>query len=228
MSEMQAYLDRHYCEASVIADRCGISVAELDELVARRLVPGPSYVVMPEKIISAAFGDLSQDGAVPGRYFAPSQSAWVAAAGKSRDDPGEIARIFRDRMTVALAEANRSIFRLPDAFDEDCDPTSGIDARLDNLWTNFIAGVFALCVADAASERSIARKEVLQEKLVALTSNGASINIDGLSHSELSDLMDDYAAAAMPFAPSEYPRSSRKRLVDDLRSKLSRQSDQPR
>lgn len=33
-------------------------------------------------------------------------------------------------------------------------------------------------------------------------------------------LIDDYAAAAMPFSPAEYARSSRKRLVDDLRPRV--------
>jgi len=33
-------------------------------------------------------------------------------------------------------------------------------------------------------------------------------------------LIDQYAQASMPFSPLEYARSSRKRLVDDLREKL--------
>lgn len=34
------------------------------------------------------------------------------------------------------------------------------------------------------------------------------------------ELIDAYAAAAMPFSPIEYPRSSRKRLVENLRANL--------
>lgn len=214
MTAMQAYLDRYYCEAAVVARDCGISIAEVERLVADGVVPKPSYTVFDDRIVSAAFGDLPNDGVVPGRYFAPSQCAWIERA---RDAAAEAT--FRECMTAALAKANRLIFRLRDAFDDAGKPTSGLDARLDAMWTHFISGVFGLCVAGADSEWVIARKEVLQEKLSELTDSGASV--DGLDRDDLSQLIDDYAAAAMPFAPAEYPRSSRKRLVDDLRSKLS-------
>jgi hypothetical protein len=39
--------------------------------------------------------------------------------------------------------------------------------------------------------------------------------------SELLQLIDDYAISSMPFSPAEYERSSRKRLVDDLRSAVA-------
>ena len=213
---MQAYLDQHYCSADGVADRCGIEPAELERLLDDGLVPRPSYTVTPDKIVSAAFGDLPRDGAAPGRYFAPSQTAWVARAQQA----GQAMKgDFRTAMEAALAEADRAILRLEDAFDDDGTRLSGLDARLDNMWANFINGVFALCVANADTEAAIARKEILQEKLSAVTADGT--RIDGLARGELTQLVDAYAAAAMPFAPAEFPRSSRKRLVDDVRAKLA-------
>jgi hypothetical protein len=66
------------------------------------------------------------------------------------------------------------------------------------------------------------KKEMLQEKLTALTANGSDPHPAGFSKNELLQLIDDYASSAMPFSPAEYERSSRKRLVDDLRSIVSK------
>lgn len=58
---------------------------------------------------------------------------------------------------------------------------------------------------------------MLQEKLTKLTANRSLASLADSSNEELIRLIDDYAESAMPFSPAEYERSSRKRLVDDLR-----------
>ena len=214
---MKDYLQSRYCTAEVIAARSGMSLAEFDRLVGDGVIPQPSYIILPDRAVSAVFGDLPTDGAAPGRYFAPSQAAWIARALDT--GAGGLEASFRDRMAEALAEADRSIFRLTDSFDEGGLRLPGLDARINDMWDSFVKGVFALCVVNGDCEAAIARKEILQEKLTALTAEGTSI--DGMPEEELERLIDDYAAAAMPFAPSEYARTSRKRLVDDLRLKLA-------
>ncbi|MBA3666544.1 MAG: hypothetical protein H0W65_02320 [Sphingomonas sp.] len=212
MSTMRNYLDRYFREASVIAEGSGLSVDELDRLVAAGAVPAPSYTVLANRIVSAAFGDLPNDGVPAGRYFAPSQKQWLdRASGGASLEPA-----FREEMARALADADRTIHRLPDAFDEDGEPLPGLAARLDSMWGYFLDGVFALCVAESGSVRSIARKEVLQEKLSALCEGAEPLDREGLA-----PLIDQYASAAMPFSPAEYPHSSRKRLVSDLSQRLS-------
>ena len=62
---------------------------------------------------------------------------------------------------------------------------------------------------------------MLQERLVALTANGTAPSPTDLSKDELAALVDAYADSAMPFSPAERERSSRKRLVDDLRLALA-------
>lgn len=212
MSAIQEYLDRHFVEASRIAENRGMPVEELERLVDTGAVPAPSYVVLSDRIVSAAFGDLTNDGARIGRYFAPSQEQWLERV--SAGDSLEVT--FKAEMALELAAANHAIHRLRDAFDDDGKALSGLEVRIDAMWGYFLAGVFALCVADSGSVRSIARKEVLQEKLSELANGGAPLDRD-----ELGPLIDAYDLAAMPFSPAEYPRSSRKRLVEDLRDRLT-------
>jgi hypothetical protein len=211
MSAMQDYLDRYFLEASAIAEASGLSIDELDRQITARAVPAPSYTVLPDRIVSAAFGDLSYDGAASGRYFAPSQQQWLQrASGGTSLEPG-----FREEMAGALADADRTFHRLADAFDDNGEPLPGLALRLDSMWAHFLDGVFALCVRESGSVSSIARKEVLQEMLTEFGERD-----EPLDHEALAPLIDDYERATMPFSPAEYPRSSRKRLVTDLREKL--------
>ncbi len=84
----------------------------------------------------------------------------------------------------------------------------------------FFNGTFGLCVADPSSGAGIAEKELLQERLMELTLNGSRLADTADENHQLLALIDAYARSSMPFSPAEYPRSSRKRLVDDLRLKV--------
>lgn len=219
MSKMQAYLEQHFRTAAQIAEKSGLSDDEFDRLVEARVVPQPSYIVQPDRIVSVAFGELANDGANPGRYFAHSQSLWLARA---RDKGGEaIQTAFREEMALALAEADRSIHRMADSFDDQGKPLPGLTARIDTMWSHFLNGVFGLCVVESGSIPSIARKEILQERLALLSESAEALAT--ADRDEVAQLIDDYDQAAMPFSPAEFPRSSRKRLVDDLRERLSLQ-----
>jgi hypothetical protein len=124
-------------------------------------------------------------------------------------------------MRAALASLNADTWRLSDSFAANgAVIADGLDARIDSLWTHFLHGTFGLCVANPSSEFEIARKEVLQEKLIALTDNGAKLRFTPDDVRQLAPLIADYAAATMPFSPFDYPLSSRKRLVDDLVSRI--------
>jgi hypothetical protein len=81
-------------------------------------------------------------------------------------------------------------------------------------------GTFALCVANPISEAHIAYKEVLQEKLAQQSESGAKMVFSPQEVFAMSELIDRYAAAAMPFSPIEYALSSRKRLVEELRANI--------
>lgn len=215
---MQDYLGRHFRTASQIAESCGLSSEVLDQLIEVRAVPQPSYVVQPDRVMSAAFGELVNDGAASGRYFAPSQANWVKRAlDVSGSEP--LLAAFREEMARALADADRLIHRMPDAFDNRGQPLPGLATRIDQMWDHFLNGVFALCIVDSGSIQSIARKEAMQERLTELCNSGAAM--DAARRDEVARLIDDYDRAAMPFSPAEYPRSSRKRLVEDLRVRLS-------
>jgi hypothetical protein len=229
MTDLDGYLAKHYVNAAQFATLCGIEEDELRDLIRRELIPEPSYVVRQGDLHSYVFGAMPALGSTSGEYFHPRMATWVVRARHDlathgvEDARERIRQMFETEFTAALRELNGSLFRLDDAFDDASRPlATGLRARLDSAWDHFIHGTFGLCVANPESAHNIARKEVLQEQLTALTNNGAKHAFAAADLPALMQLIDAYEAASMPFSPIEYSRSSRKRLVDDLRARLNR------
>lgn len=228
MSELDVYLSQYFLDTEQMAAASGLPVASLLTLVRERLVPGPSYVVANGAMLkSYVFGEMAAGAAKEGSYFHPATAVWVdraihVIAEVGREQAGGVLRArFAERMQAALAELNDSTWRLPDCFSEDGTPiTEGIARRMQSIWAHFMHGTFGLCVANPVSEMAIARKEVLQEKLTALSANGTRFAYSADEALAMLDLIDAYADSAMPFSPIEYAVSSRKRLVEDLATRI--------
>lgn len=229
MNDLDIYLKHNYKNAEQFAAACSISPDELANLVHEKLVPEPSYTVTDGgEFISQAFGKFQASGSTAGQYFHPGNTVWVAHAIEVRKKVGalqarrELKERFKSNFAAALMELDKTIFRLRDTFTDTGQVIpEGLDARTESAWIAFLGGIFGLCVADPSSEKSIARKEILQEALTQLSGNGSNANFSAEDRRQVLHLIDQYAHAAMPFSPLEYPRSSRKRLVEDLRKKLA-------
>lgn len=227
MTELDNYLAQHYLNEAQLTTAAAISFDQLDTLIRSRLVPAPSYVITDGgKVSSFVFGEMDAPGSLPGRYFHPSQSVWIAragdvVAGAAPDAESSLKQRFTANFAAALATLNLTTWRLRDSFDEHGAPIAdGLLTRTDSAWKYFLNGTFALCVANPISEAHIAYKEVLQEKLAQQSENGSKTVFSPQQAREMHALIDAYAAAAMPFSPVEYALSSRKRLVENLRANI--------
>ncbi|GAC20375.1 DUF6058 family natural product biosynthesis protein [Paraglaciecola arctica] len=228
MNDLQNYLDHHYQTSELFANTCAISPEELDILLSQQLIPAPSYnVISDKKCISQAFGELNSTGLRIEKYFHPGNKFWVTLAVETKTKVGsvqahaDLKERFKQNFAAELKILNCKIFPLQDSFTENGSIISDcLGARTDVAWDYFLKGVFSLCVADPSSVQSIATKEVLQEALITLTQNGVKTDFNMEEKNHILNLIDQYEQAAMPFSPVEYPTSSRKRLVEDLRAKL--------
>ena len=224
MTELNTYLAQYFLNEEQLSNASAIGVDELDALIRERLVPAPSYVVTDGGTLrSFVFGDMAAPGSTPGRYFHPSQRAWIIRARHAIASGAacEVEAQFGVRSGAALAALNLSTWRMRDSFDDDGAPIeAGLRTRTDSAWSYFLNGTFGLCVANPISEAHIAYKEVLQEKLTHQSANGSRTVFSPQEARETLALIDAYAAAAMPFSPIEYALSSRKRLVEDLRTRI--------
>jgi hypothetical protein len=202
------YLHEHFVDKAAFAALAGIEVVRLDELIAAQAIPQATYTCDGVSIASAVFGRTQIDEPLSGAYFRPQCVRWVRIAEQA--PPGSERGAVLAALTGELRTAMAGCF----------DTQEAIESRIRGYLPYFFDGTFGLCVADPSSGAGIAKKEVLQERLVALTANGSAPPPD-VAREDMLRLIDDYASAAMPFSPAEYGRSSRKRLVDDLKVMLS-------
>lgn len=228
MSDQQNYLDHHYQTLEQFANSCAILPDELNQLINQQLIPAASYIVISNnKCISQAFGELTVSGLSVGKYFHPGNKAWVIIAIETKNRVGatqaqvELKQQFRENFAAELKGLNSTIFPLEDSFTQNGHIIAdGLNTRTNAAWDYFLKGVFSLCVADPSTVESITIKEVLQEALITLSNNGLRTDYSIEEKNHILNLINQYERAAMPFSPAEYPNSSRKRLVEDLREKL--------
>jgi Family of unknown function (DUF6058) len=211
---LDEYLGRYYLNKQQFADACSMDELTLDELIANQLIAAPSYEVKDSKIRSYILGELPAPEATEGQYFHSDMVIWATRVDVLRPR-------FHENFLAALAQLDRSVWRLKDCFADDGSLIpDGYAARFAYTWDHFLHGTYGVCVAHPTAELAIARKEVLQEKLTALTENGTRTDYLASELPELQQTLDDYDRAAMPFSPVDYPLSSRKRLIDDVRNSL--------
>jgi hypothetical protein len=228
MAELDLYLEKYYLNSEQFSAACNISDEEFRSLIAANLVPEPSYIVTESATMkSFAFGEMPAPDARPGEYFHRDSTVWVSRAITAIASQGQanayefLKNNFTKNYADALKELNTNTWRIVDSFsDNGLALQAGLDLRCDTAWTYFLNGTFNLCVAHPVSEAAIANKEILQEKLSALSENGHKIIFTSAEAERILSLISSYADAAMPFSPIEYSISSRKRLVDDLRLRL--------
>lgn len=202
---LKTYLQNHFVDKTSFASLAGISSERLDELVAAQAVPAPTYTCNGGSIFSAVFGTTEIAEHMTGEYFRPECVRWVTMAA--------LAPSGSERDTVLSELTNELRMALRNYLED----SKVIEEKVQKFLPSFWNGTFGLCVADPSSGAGIVKKEMLQEKLTALTENGGNAFPSGIASHDLLQLIDDYAGAAMPFSPAEYERSSKKRLVDDLR-----------
>ena len=197
--ELIDYLNRHFFTRGQLLAAAGIGAERLDALVGAGAMPAASYRLHLALGCDSFFGAHAEEHAL--EYYARGYVDWIAAL---EDAPGEPFARFALRYREALA-----------ALPLRCaDPklNAGIEQHLREEWRHFLDGTYGLCTRSGLPE-DIAAKElaicVIREETGAGTADLARLKA-------AVDLLD---RASSPFAPHERARSSRRRLVDEVRAR---------
>lgn len=197
--ELIHYLEHAYFTEKQLLEAGGISAASLAELMARRLMPQPSYTLRVDLACESYFGTHTEQATV--RYYAKGYVQWIGTVrGLMQEEDGF--RVFSQRYLARLEVLGGGAHR-PDLQEE---------------WRHFLSGTYGLCTRSGLPE-DIAAKELAVATIHQLTAGG----VDALSSCErqqLSSAIDLLDLASSPFAPHERTRSSRHRLIDQLRGEL--------
>ena len=101
------------------------------------------------------------------------------------------------------------------------DFAGALDAFIASHWKAHMEGIFGVCVRSPGNIAAIANKETSQVLLGRLTDSGTRRQYSASEAAVLHGLIARYAEACAPFSPVEYPRTSRKRYVEDLPKQLA-------
>ena len=87
---LNTYLQKHFVDKPTFVSLLGITIERLDELIAAKAVPEPTYVCDGNTIGSAVFWVIEIEESIYGDFFRPECSRWVkiadqAAPGQERD-----------------------------------------------------------------------------------------------------------------------------------------------
>lgn len=225
---VERYLRERFLPADDFARACGIDSDELSMLIERGLAPNAAYRVDADgRMRSFVFGEVQEPGAPAGDWFNPHSGSWVARARDAlathgADAASALQARFRAGYLQAMRAAHENDGPIPgladanDHFDE-----AAFDAQFPGVWTHFLQGTFGLCVATPLDEAHIVAKEATQARLTALVHNGTRREFSPAEKAAVRELTVRYESLSMPFSPAEYARSSRKRLIDDMRPYLA-------
>jgi hypothetical protein len=190
---LTTYLNRHFLEASSID---GVLLAGLQQ---RGMAPAPAYRLRIAIECDSFFGAHSES--CDAHYYASGTPAWLADVAGLPDGAAAyalFAQRYRDRV-AALGAAARS------------------EEYLIEEWRHFLEGTYGLCSRDGLPE-TIADKEVAAANIKGLLDKGGEqvLTADELLY--LRHWVNVLDRASAPFAPHEVARSSRRRLIDEVRA----------
>lgn len=181
---LAAYLEKHFVGRAAFAALAGIGGERLGRLLALGAIPAPSYTCDGTAIASAVFGRIPIDEPLVGEYFRPECARWAriadqAPAGAERD---AVVDVLAAEWRAALADHGV--------------PAGEAEAKIAGWLPYFFDGTFGLCVADPSNGAAIARKELLQARLGALTGGGAVADPPGIGKRLVDDLRPRVEATA--------------------------------
>jgi hypothetical protein len=201
--DLITYLDTHFLTRAQLLDLAALGDAELGQLQRAGAVPRPSYRLALDLACDSFFG-LHEEH-VAREYYARGTPAWIGAV-RAAPDAAFACFAQRYRARLAQLELRSSAPKLND----------GLDAHLRDEWQHFLSGTYGLCTRTGLPEQ-IAEKEAAICVITELVEHGDS--------PRLRAAVALLVRASSPFAPHERARSSRRRLVEDVRLRYGLSSE---
>lgn len=190
------YLQTHFLTRAQLVDAAGCTDAELSAWQEAGVMPRASYRLALAVGCDSFFGHHDEDANV--EFYARGYPAWIGLVQSGADAFGHFARRYRARLRELPLHSGAPKLN------------AGLEAHLRDEWGHFLAGTYGLCTRTGLPEQ-IAEKELAVAVINELTAT-AEPDLHVLQRAV--DLLD---AASSPFAPHERARSSRRRLVDQVR-----------
>lgn len=203
--DLTTYLHQHFYTRDQLLALAQPSPADFDRYQRNNLMPAPSYRVTGTLVCHSFFGE--HQTAVATEFYAKGYIAWLNHL-PAFDTPNQVKASFKQRYRARLAQRRAEGYQVSHP-----KLTIELTAHLENEWTHFLAGTYGLCTTSGLPE-DIADKEAAVTIIEAWLQQPAHQQTNKTALQQAVDLLD---AASAPFAPHEHKRSTRHRLIDEVR-----------
>lgn len=206
--ELLRYLnDSFFTERQLLA-ACGSAAPELETLQRRGMMPQPSYRLRLDVACDSFFGAHGEHAQV--RYYAKGYASWIGRM-QSVAGSDDAFGVFAERYRARLAQLNAA-----GVWSGHAKLNADLDAHLREEWRYFLDGTYGLCTSSGLPE-DIAAKELAVAIIKEITEHRSERALTDAERSALTIAVDLLDAASAQFAPHEAARSSRFRLIDEVR-----------
>jgi hypothetical protein len=185
------YLEHHLLETGRLLAAAGIDATRLRELQQRRMMPQPSYRLKLGIACDSFFGPHAEQAHLD--YYGSGYPAWIADLALLKNE-AEAFALFATRYRTGMPDAS--------------------DSHRESEWQHFLAGTYGLCTRTGLPEQI-----GLKEEAVVLIKSMCERVLTDVETQRLQQAVNQLDEASAPFAPHEVERSSRRRLVDDVRKR---------
>jgi uncharacterized protein YeaO (DUF488 family) len=211
--ELFRYLDNAFFTEPELLAASGIGAAQLADLQARRVMPRASYRLRVDIACDSYFGAHKEQAHAD--YYAKGYACWIGMLQTLAQDTDAF-RVFERRYRARLEQLAQGgiASRHPKL-------NAGLDAHLREEWRHFLDGTYGLCTRSGLPE-DIAVKEAAVAIIKEITQGRREQALTDAERARLTTATDLLDAASARFAPHELERSSRRRLIDQVRAAFLR------
>ncbi|NQZ20752.1 MAG: hypothetical protein HRT53_01750 [Colwellia sp.] len=211
--ELINYLSRYFLTKQELLTAAKITEQELSHYQQLKVMPKCSYKLQLSVASTSFFGLHNEEQEI--EYYAKGYISWLAIA-QSLNDTKSIYSLFVSRYKATIEQ-----LRIQGHYSTNDKINASLDLHLKDEWQHFLDGIYGLCTKSGLPE-DIAAKEFSILEINELTANTELTELAKLTEQQLSqltravNLLDSVSAL---FAPHERLKSSRHRLVDEVRRK---------
>ena len=206
--ELIKYLNEYFYTKQQLLDVAKVTEFEFEHFMKQGIMPHCSYRLKVEIMSDSFFGEHKEADSI--EYFSKGYVAWLGLL-QALDNTNNAYPIFVKRYKQQIDYLTKKGF-------VSCDPkvNNAVDSHIKEEWGHFISGTYGLCTKSGLPE-DIASKEI------AILVINDFIGRKELSRSEeveLTNAVNLLDLSSSLFAPHERSKSSRHRLINEVRRKF--------
>lgn len=205
------YLSKNFLTKSQLLEVTGLSDSELITYQNKQVMPKASYVLETNIVCHSIFGEFKQTDKL--EYYAKSYSAWINML-KTSSDPIAISMHFNKRYKEEIKNLTSRGFTSNHEKMHDA-----IESHIQDEWRHFLNGTYGLCTNSGLPE-DIAAKEMATLIISEIIENNHPSHLDTHEKKRLSDAVALLDKVSSMFAPHEFERSSRNRLINQVKMRF--------